>query len=134
MDVDCDRDALRFTVRQSGAGFCHLETRSCWGSDRGLGRLQRTLDRRLASAPEGSYTRRLLDDPSLLAAKLAEEAVELAEAKEPGDVCWETADVVYFALVAATRAGVRLAEVEAELDRRAGVVSRRPGNAKEVRS
>ena len=34
VDVDCDRDALRFTVRQSGAGFCHLETRSCWGSDR----------------------------------------------------------------------------------------------------
>src|SRR3989454_1747217 len=28
VDLDCDRDALRFTVRQRGAGFCHLERRS----------------------------------------------------------------------------------------------------------
>lgn len=134
VDLDCDRDALRFTVRQAGSGFCHLQTRSCWGNDGGLGRLQRTLDRRLAAAPEGSYTRRLLEDPSLLASKLSEEAAELAEARDPSEVCWETADVVYFAMVAAARAGVRLADVEAELDRRAGRVSRRPGNAKEVRS
>jgi len=30
VDLDCDRDALRFTVRQSGAGFCHRGTRACW--------------------------------------------------------------------------------------------------------
>src|SRR5207249_722347 len=30
VDLDCDRDALRFTVRQLGAGFCHLHRRSCW--------------------------------------------------------------------------------------------------------
>ena len=29
---DCDRDTLRFKVTQSGAGFCHLATQSCWGS------------------------------------------------------------------------------------------------------
>src|SRR5438093_5038367 len=28
VDLDCDRDALRFTVRQRGPGFCHLERRS----------------------------------------------------------------------------------------------------------
>ncbi len=134
VDVDCDRDALRFTVRQSGAGFCHLQTRSCWGNEAGLGRLQKTLTRRLSTAPVGSYTRRLLDDPALLTAKLTEEARELAEARAPDDVCWETADVLYFALVAASRAGVRLADVEAELDRRARRVSRRPGNAKEVQA
>ena len=32
LDLDCDRDALRFTVRQLGAGFCHLNRRSCWPS------------------------------------------------------------------------------------------------------
>lgn len=35
--VACDRDALRFTVRQHGDGFCHLGTRSCWGDDDGTG-------------------------------------------------------------------------------------------------
>ncbi len=27
IEPDCDRDALRFTVRQNGSGFCHLGTR-----------------------------------------------------------------------------------------------------------
>src|SRR3989442_1629745 len=30
VDLDCDRDALRFTVRQAGAGFCHLNRSSRW--------------------------------------------------------------------------------------------------------
>ena len=132
--VDCDRDALRFTVRQAGSGFCHTGSRTCFGSDRGLAALQRTLRDRMLQAPEGSYTARLLREPGLLRAKLIEEAGELADAKTPDGVRWETADILYFALVAATRAGVSIGEVEAELDRRATQVTRRPGNAKEVRS
>ena len=31
IEADCDRDALRFTVRQHGKGFCHRGTRTCWG-------------------------------------------------------------------------------------------------------
>jgi hypothetical protein len=27
IDVDCDRDSLKFVVHQHGAGFCHLDTR-----------------------------------------------------------------------------------------------------------
>ena len=130
VDADCDRDALRFTVRQQGDGFCHLGTRSCWGEDRGLGALARTLAARRGTAPAGSYTARLFADADLLQAKLTEEAGELAAATTPTDVAWETADVLYFALVAMTRAGVPLSAVEAELDRRSGLVSRRPGNAK----
>ncbi len=130
VDLDCDRDALRFTVRQAGAGFCHLDTRTCWGPDRGIGALARTVAARLAGAPAGSYTRRLLDDPELLAAKLAEEAGELAAAEGPEAVAWETADVIYFALVAMARAGVRLDAVEAQLDARALKVHRRKGDAK----
>lgn len=132
VDLDCDRDALRFMVRQAGAGFCHQDTWTCWGDQRGMGALARTLAARVADAPAGSYTRRLLDDPALLRAKLLEEAGELADATGPDDVAWETADVMFFALVAMTRAGVPLEAVEAHMDRRARRGTRRPGDAKET--
>lgn len=130
VDLDCDRDALRFTVRQHGRGFCHVGTRTCWGPDGGLGELQRRLAARRREAPEGSYTRRLFEDSNLLRSKLVEEAGELADAEGPEAVAWEAADVMYFALVAMARAGVSLADVEAELDRRARKVVRRRGDAK----
>ncbi len=130
VDLDCDRDALRFTVRQLGAGFCHRDTRSCWGETGGLSALLRRLDDRGTRAPAGSYTARLLDDPQLLRAKLIEEAGELADAEDTRHVAAEAADLMYFAAVALTRAGVPLAQVEAELDRRARRQTRRPGNAK----
>jgi len=132
VDLDCDRDALRFTVRQHGTGFCHTGTRTCWGEDRGIARLARRLARRTREAPEGSYTRRLLDDRDLLASKLAEEAGELAAAGEADHVAAEAADVLYFTLVALARSGVGLEAVEAQLDRRELGITRRPGDAKEV--
>jgi phosphoribosyl-ATP pyrophosphohydrolase/phosphoribosyl-AMP cyclohydrolase len=131
VDADCDRDALRFVVRQADPGFCHLATRTCWGPEGGLGALDRTLRRRRAGAPDGSFTARLFADPDLRAAKLREEAGELAEASEPADIAWEAADVLYFALAAAAAGGVSLADVEAELDRRARAVRRRDGSRKE---
>ncbi len=133
IDLDCDRDALRFTVRQHGTGFCHRRTRTCWGSEKGLGALERTLDGRRASAPPASYARRLFDDPGLLASKLREEAGELSRAAASGDrahTAREAADLLFFAMATLTAAGVPLADVEAELDRRALKVSRRPGDAK----
>jgi len=125
IDLDCDRDALRFLVRQRGPGFCHLERFSCFGEAEGLARLEATLAARAAAPPEGSYTARLLADPGLLAAKLREEADELARAEGREDVVWEAADLLYFALVKLAAAGVRLAEVERHLDRRARKVTRR---------
>ena len=130
IDLDCDRDALRFMVRQAGEGFCHHGSWTCWGDDQGLARLARRLLARVRRAPEGSYTKRLLDDPALLAAKLTEEANELIEADKPDDVAAEAADVIYFALVAMARAGVGLGEVEDVLQRREWRVTRRPGDAK----
>lgn len=38
-----------------------------------------TLKSRKENAPEGSYTKRLFDDPALLKSKLVEEAIELSE-------------------------------------------------------
>lgn len=112
LDVDCDSDALRFTVKQTGAGFCHLNTRTCWGDARGLQHLQAMLASRLADAPEGSYTKRLFNDPELLRNKLVEEAQELAEAETVPDVAGEAADVMYFAMVRCIAAGATLEDVE----------------------
>jgi len=130
IDADCDRDTLRFTVRQRGRGFCHTGTRTCFGDARGL----HALARRLAAPPESrdpaSYTTRLLRDPPLLAAKLREEAAELADARTPDEVTHEAADILYFTLARLAAAGIPLEAVERELDRRALRLSRRPGDAK----
>ena len=126
VDLDCDRDALRFTVRQAGDGFCHLNRPSCWSSEFDLADLERTLMDRMARPVAGSGTAKLLADPALLAAKLREEAEELARAQSSDDVVRETADVFYMALVALARGGGTLADVRAELARRHGAVSRRP--------
>ena len=119
VDADCDRDCLRFTVRQHPPGFCHRSTRTCWGEDNGLGALARRLAHRKISAPEGSYTAKLLADPALLAAKLREEAHELAAAEARVDVIHEAADVLYFTLATLARHDIDLAEIERALDRRA---------------
>lgn len=134
IDTDCDRDALRFTVRQHGGGFCHLGTRMCFGEDRGLRALERTVRGRVADAPAGSYTRRLLDDPALLGSKLAEEAGELFESATPRHAAEEAADLLYFAMVAAVQRGTSLAEIERVLDERSRTLTRRPGNAKPART
>ena len=123
--ADCDRDALRMMVRQQGSGFCHEGRWTCWGAGRGLGALARRLAERRDHAPPGSYTHRLLTDPSLLGEKLLEEAGELGRAADPAEVRWEAADVMYFTLVAMARAGVPLDEVAAELDERSQRVRRR---------
>jgi phosphoribosyl-ATP pyrophosphohydrolase len=74
----------------------------------------------------------LLGDPALLRAKLIEEARELSDAPmtDAQHVAAEAADLLYFTLVAATRGGVTLADIERELDRRSLALRRRPGNAK----
>jgi phosphoribosyl-ATP pyrophosphohydrolase len=128
--LDCDRDALLFVVGQEGAGFCHNDTWTCFGEDFGLPRLSRTIESRRSSAPEGSYTKRLLDDSGLLNAKLVEEAGELAAAEGKEAVAREAADLIYFTLTAMARAGVSLADVEKELLLRSRRVTRRSGDAK----
>lgn len=126
VDLDCDRDALRFTVRQRGAGFCHLDRRSCWPSEFDLTDLERTLTDRIEHPAPESGTARLVADPELLAAKLREEAEELAQAGSSEEVVRETADVLYMAMVALVRGGGTFADVRRELARRHGAVSRRP--------
>lgn len=130
IESDCDRDCLRFVVRQKGKGFCHLATATCFGEYTGLAKLQKTLQSRKASAPEGSYTARLFNDPQLLRAKLMEEANELCEATSKEDIAFEAADLFYFALTKAVSAGVTLEDIEQNLDAKSVKVKRRKGDAK----
>lgn len=128
--VDCDSDCLEFSVVQHGAGFCHLDRPSCFGHLAGLPALEKTLQSRLESAPEGSYTRRLFNDPELLRSKVMEEADELCRAESREEVAFEAADLFYFALTRCVAAGVSIADIEQSLDLKAKKVTRRAGNAK----
>lgn len=128
--VDCDSDALEFSVVQHGSGFCHLGRLSCFGEISGLASLESTLQSRLLSAPEGSYTRRLFDDEELLRSKIMEEADELCRADNHTDIAFEAADLLYFALTRCVAAGVTVADIEHSLDQKAKKITRRAGNAK----
>lgn len=130
LSLDCDNDCLQFVVRQKGRGFCHLATPTCFGQYSGLSRLQKTLQSRKASAPEGSYTARLFNDEQLLRAKILEEATELCDAKTKQEIAFEAADLFYFALTKCVAAGVSLEEVECNLDAKSIKVKRRQGDAK----
>lgn len=130
VDVDCDADCLQFVVEQAGTGFCHLGTSTCFGQDQGLSSLMSTLKDRLANAPEGSYTKRIFNDESLLNAKIKEEAEELTEATTKEEIAWECADLLYFALARCVKYGVSLGEIEKNLDMKSLKVTRRKGDAK----
>jgi phosphoribosyl-ATP pyrophosphohydrolase/phosphoribosyl-AMP cyclohydrolase len=103
--LDCDGDALLALVEPAGPA-CHTGERTCFhngDTDRtapheALPALERTLARRKAERPEGSYTVELLDDPPRIGEKVEEEAEEVARAarEETDDrVDEEAADVLY---------------------------------------
>jgi phosphoribosyl-ATP pyrophosphohydrolase/phosphoribosyl-AMP cyclohydrolase len=132
VELDADRASIRLRVEAPALDA------DAFGPTRGLRALEATLAARRAalvgetgaSAPAGSYTRRLFEDPDLLAAKLREEAAELAEATSDAHAAEEASDVAYFTLVALARRGLDLRAVDAILDARARRVTRRAGNKK----
>lgn len=130
VSLDCDQDCLKFVVRQEGKGFCHLPQPTCFGELGGISKLEKTLQSRKVSAPEGSYTARLFSDEKLLRAKIMEEAEELCDAKTKEEIAFEAADLIYFALTKAVAAGVTLADIETSLDAKSVKVKRRQGDAK----
>lgn len=52
---DCDSDSLCFMVKQNGAGFCHLERKSCFFEDMGMSGLMKTLENRRENPVEGNH-------------------------------------------------------------------------------
>ena len=131
IDVDCDFDTLRFIVDQAGSGFCHREQRNCFSAtDLNLEQIERHLASRVLNTDPHSYSQKLLNDSDLLAAKIREEADELAAATSQDELTWEAADLLYFLLVKLNREQVDLRNVFEELDRRTRKTVRRPGHAK----
>jgi phosphoribosyl-ATP pyrophosphohydrolase/phosphoribosyl-AMP cyclohydrolase/histidinol dehydrogenase len=130
IDFDCDSDTLRFKVAQTAPGFCHLNTRTCFGPDSGITSLYHLLLSRMETAPPKSYTKRLFNDQELLHSKILEEAEELCTATSKDEIAWEAADLIYFAMTKCVSAGVSISDVEKHLDRRHKKITRRPGNAK----
>lgn len=139
---DCDADTLLAIVDPAGPA-CHTNQFSCFYralDDSGAaaedvqgiaptrqsfeapGDLQRTLDARRERMPEGSYTTELLNDPSLIAEKVLEEAEEVTRAarEETDDrVAEEAADVIYHMAVLMTQRGLRLQDAFDVLNARA---------------
>jgi phosphoribosyl-ATP pyrophosphohydrolase len=117
---DCDRDALIFYVEQTGP-TCHLDDETCFAGPTPFSwsTLAKRIEARVADHGSGSYTRALLTDPVQLAAKVLEEAAELVEAQTADDVAWECADLLYFITVKMQATGIGIADVMAELERRA---------------
>jgi phosphoribosyl-ATP pyrophosphohydrolase/phosphoribosyl-AMP cyclohydrolase len=115
--ADCDRDALLVTAEPAGP-VCHTGAWSCFTSERNysLEYLQSVIKERFRNPVPGSYTAALDDD--LVREKVMEEAKELCEAIKHEDIVWEAADLLYFASVLMTRAGVTVQEVLDELNRR----------------
>ena len=119
---DCDLDAVLALVEPAGPA-CHTGERTCF--HRGdlepaaphevLPGLERTIARRAADRPEGSYTAELLADPQRVGEKVQEEAEEVARAaREESDerVAEEAADVLYHLAVLLRSRGLGLADAE----------------------
>jgi phosphoribosyl-ATP pyrophosphohydrolase len=89
-----------------------------------IAKLSATIQARIGADPDTSWTAKLLSKgPEKCAEKFGEEAVEAIIEAVKGDTAAltrEAADVIYHLLVMLAARGVSLAEVEAELARRAG--------------
>jgi phosphoribosyl-ATP pyrophosphohydrolase/phosphoribosyl-AMP cyclohydrolase len=127
---DCDGDALLALVVPSGPA-CHTGERTCF--HRGdvaplaphevIPDLERTIEERVKTRPEGSYTAALLADPERIGDKVQEEAEEVARAaREESDqrVSEEAADVIYHLAVLLHSRGLSLADADSVLDGRRG--------------
>ncbi len=90
---------------------------------RAVGELARVIADRKTNPVEGSYTAKLFaGGVDRIGKKIGEEATEVVIAAKNADkreLVWETADLLYHALVLLAERGVALDEIGAELSRRA---------------
>jgi phosphoribosyl-ATP pyrophosphohydrolase/phosphoribosyl-AMP cyclohydrolase len=134
--ADCDLDTLLVDVDPAGPS-CHTGQPTCFfrePTEKGdpipgggvpvLVRLERTIEARVTSHADQSYTRSLLDRGSaVIADKIREEADELGRAlvdESDERVASEAADVLFHVLVGLRSRNLALRAVLGELERRMG--------------
>jgi len=140
--IDCDADTILVKVKQNGVA-CHTGRKSCFftsvlqdkiildkevNTDAIYGvvdTLYHTiLERKNSKEIEKSWTQKLLKDRDLLLKKIKEEADELCVAIESEDdkqVIYESADLLYHALVGLGYRDITPDRVKQELARRFGI-------------
>lgn len=138
VSIDCDADALLYRVVPDGPA-CHTGNATCFATTipldgageppdgaqfaSAVASLARTIVSRKAHPVEGSYTAKLFaGGVDRIGKKIGEEATEVviaAKNADRGELVWETADLLYHALVLLAERGVSLDDVGAELSRRA---------------
>lgn len=113
MKYDCDKDALLVLVNPKGPA-CHNGTTSCFNgdgsqtnSDTGSYTILETLEKlimdREAKRPEGAYTTYLFEKGvDKILKKVGEESAEViiaAKNRDPEELKWESADLIYHLMV-----------------------------------
>ncbi len=120
LETDCDADALLVRAEPCGP-TCHLDRTSCFADSAGsgLGGLDRIVEERDRTRPEGSYTTQLLNQGvQRIAQKVGEEGVETALAavvQDDAALIGEAADLLYHLLVLLRSRDLGLEDVEAVL-------------------
>ncbi len=132
--LDCDGDAVLYTVLQTGPA-CHTGAMTCFhntlegegaGSSIGevLGGVYATILDRIQNQPEGSYVAKLHNAGlDRILKKIGEEAGEVIIAAKNGskpELQLEVADLLFHTMITMAEVGVNLSDVAAELESRYG--------------
>jgi phosphoribosyl-ATP pyrophosphohydrolase/phosphoribosyl-AMP cyclohydrolase len=123
--IDCDGDTLLIKVYPQGP-TCHTGSTSCFKEESAKGflyKLEQTIEQRIASDAENSYTNSLFKKGvNKVAQKVGEEAVELIiEAKDNNIDLFknEAADLLYHFLILLKTKNLKLTDIEEVLQGRA---------------
>lgn len=123
--IDCDEDTLLIKAEAMGP-TCHTGSTTCFKEETAKGflyQLEQTIQKRVESGDEKSYTRDLIQKGiNKVAQKVGEEAIELIiEAKDSNDDLFknEAADLLFHYLILLKAKGFSLEEVEQVLKMRA---------------
>jgi len=140
--LDCDADTVVLKIKQNGVA-CHTGTKSCFFTSvvqekRVLEQEVDTnamygivdtlyhtiLERKSSTDTEKSWTKKLLNDKTLMLSKIKEEADELCVAidkESDRQVIYESADLLYHTLVGLGYRNISPDRVKQELEKRFGV-------------
>lgn len=127
LHIDCDNDALLIKVKTHGP-VCHTGHYTCFGDEQllqpgvVLQALEKIIEQRKTTMPEGSYTSKLFSEGvSRIAQKVGEEAVETIIAAMQNDkkrLAEESADLLFHLLVLLRQQSMSLQDITDELRRR----------------